>query len=407
MKNLVIISNISIIAFFFLSCEKSIGLKDYNPHHIIKIDLDDSKSQVENLINTIEDVNLIPLELTDSFILSKRPQARVTSDYFYFFDNKQEKLFGFTYEGKFLFQIDNRGNGPEEYIKVANFSLTKDSMITIYDKAKANLLYFDHKNGEFKTNRNIDCQADEVSCLDNNLLVAFTKNLSIFDNDKSSLRLIDSTGSVMKSFLPLPKWIRNSSLRSTTGSDFFYNEIDLRPYLVLPWSTYVFSVSPDSVYCNYYIDFGENNIPNSFFEKFQDKIDSSFDLIMKQIIENNWVFAIDYFQESSNFIFFQSAKKRSIYYTLYNKNNEDIFSSAFDLLPSEWALIFKPFIASYEDTFYSMISAEQLNILMQLEDLTDYRLKKVQSQYKEYKIKYNYRLDDEDFILISYKMKKG
>jgi len=391
-----------ILLILLVSCNKGSEINDYLPNQMIHVSFNDTKKQIDNLINKIDDVNLIPLEIDSTFILSGSPQMRVTSEHIYIFDRMMQEIHGFSKTGKYLFKINHHGRGPGEYVQASNFSLTNNSDISIYDQARGKILVF-AKNGNFLNEKKIDCGADNVAFLNDSLYVAYAKNLTLFDKNKNCIRIINAKGETIKTFLNLPKWITNSSKIQATGSNFTYWK--LSPILVIPWSNYIFSVSPDSVFCNYKVDFGNHNIPESFLVENESRIQNDRQGLIRQIFQNDWAFFLDFFQESSNYVFFQFIKNKDIYYTLFDKKEKEAFSAKFLSLPPEWGLIIKPFLCSNEDTFYSLVSVGQMNLFIQIKELSDLRLLKIQSQYKKYINNIEDDLNEEDQILLSFKMK--
>jgi len=62
-----------------------------------------------------EDLELIPLATKDDCLISQIDKIVFHNDRYYVFDRKQYKVFIFDNSGRFLFKIDNRGQGPGEY----------------------------------------------------------------------------------------------------------------------------------------------------------------------------------------------------------------------------------------------------------------------------------------------------
>jgi hypothetical protein len=400
MKHLLFIF-LSVMAF--MACNGPVvSPSDWVPQQIIKVTLDGPSQEMENMINAIESVDIIPLEYDSTFILSGMPQVRVTSDRIYLFDSNQCQFWGFTREGKYLFHINQRGQGPEEYIQPQTVSLLEDSLLVVFDQGRGDLLYFD-KTGQYNCTKKFHYPAEDIAVLNDSLFVAYSGFSSLFGINKNAVRLLDSKGRDYKTFLPLPKWIQNTHLQSSSGSHFFYNSSS--PLLKIPRSSNIFAITPDTVYCKYYIDFGEQALPEHILVTYQKDIDNYMMDIAKQCKDNDWVWGIDYCQESSKYFFFQSVKGYDIYFTLFNKQTKEVSSSAFQSF-SEWGLIFKPFLYAYEDVFYTMTRVHQMKYLMMLTEMDDNpRILKLQNQYGEYLKHIGHELDDDDFVLLAFTMK--
>jgi len=391
------------LILFISSCVKRSEIKSNIPDQVITVNLNDPKTQVDSFMNEIEDVSLIPLKIDTSVILSDATmQLRVTSKYIYIFDVKFKKLYGFSANGNYQFKIDKFGRGPGEYIQPGNFFVSKDSEISIYDQATKKILFYD-KYGHFIKEKIIDCPANNVAYLADSFFVAYAQNTVFYDKNKDGVKIVKINGMTSKTFLPLPKWISNSKLKLATGSNFSYQ--DFSPRLFLPWSNYVYSITPDSVSCKYKIDFREHNIPESFLSDNETNIDENIIEITKRINDSGWASSIDFYQESSNYCFFTFMLDRDFNYSLFSKKSKKTYTTKFKDLPFGWIFVLKPFLCSYKNSFYTLVSVNQLNCLLQLTTITDPRLIQIQNQYKNYKKNIGIRLDDEDQMLISFKTK--
>lgn len=389
-----------VVFFLFLSCNKKhVNMGEYSPRHEIGVLFDDT-STTQSFLDHIEDINLIPLE-ADELLLSANPQMRVTSDKIIILDESRKLLDVFDHCGKYLFSIEKKGNGPSEYNNIGNI-FVHESMIGVYDHVKSNLLFYDLNNGGiFVKSKHLDCIADEVVPLNDSVFVAYTKDLASFDRDPSGIRIMNGDGKVVKTFLPLPKWIRNNSLRSVEGSIIrFHSEL-----LIFPtWTNKIFSVTPDSIFCKYYLNFGKHSVSEDFLFKNQDRIENDLIGVVREIMNKNWVMTIDFLHETSNYVYFLSSKKDDMYYSLYAKNSKEIHTVNYKHFPEAWRYILIPFIASNNDSFYVYASFEELDNFMKI-DVKDSRLKKVQNQLIEHEKSSRVSVDAENFVCMSIKFK--
>lgn len=106
--------------------------------------------RIENPVNIsvedfIVDIDTIRLETNDRSIMSEILDMYIMDDRFYFLSNNFTTIFIYDKDGKFISKINDRGDGPEEYIKINSFKVDKikkrlilaDSFtrrIFIYDK---------------------------------------------------------------------------------------------------------------------------------------------------------------------------------------------------------------------------------------------------------------------------------
>lgn len=125
MKNTVII-----LIFFSLNCigpnakQKNERLK--NPQ-IETIDLNgqlESKTSEHTLSEAIETLDLVPLEMTKSSLISDIKNIIITTKYIFILDNKIG-ICRFDRTGKYLNKIGKRGEGPGEYQYIESIQVDK------------------------------------------------------------------------------------------------------------------------------------------------------------------------------------------------------------------------------------------------------------------------------------------
>ena len=79
----------------------------------IKVDLD--KPQKVSLFDYFSNIELIPLETNDDVLIGYCEEVICYQNKYYLFDRKQYRVYVFDETGKFIFQINKRGQGPGEY----------------------------------------------------------------------------------------------------------------------------------------------------------------------------------------------------------------------------------------------------------------------------------------------------
>ena len=145
-----IISNVLLILLFFLtvSCDNK---KEALLHNVITLESTVGKYNLLNLSDYIEDIKYIPLETNDSVLIGKGVNIIYENEKIftrsvagcYLFDNK----------GVFCCEIGNRGQGPDDYLLIANtFIFEKD--IYLLDLLGNKLLVYD-VNGFLVENNNL------------------------------------------------------------------------------------------------------------------------------------------------------------------------------------------------------------------------------------------------------------
>jgi hypothetical protein len=400
MKNYIFFLLCSVI---FFACDSKIVIEKHPPRRVIRVSFDNLEEQAKQFIDCIEDVSIVPLDL-DSVIVPYNPQMRVTDERIYIFSKKQKELHVFKNDGSFLFTISRFGGGPKEYIAPTSFGFFSDGNIFIND-ATANILLF-NKNGNFLHKQKIETVAEDLAYFGDSLYLAYVTHFSFLKENKNVIRFIDNNGKTINSFLKLPEWIAQSNSVLSTGTFFSYFKDSAR--LIIPHSNDIYAVCMDSAYCEYNVDFGKYAVPESFMiEHINDIKEGNMTGL---IVEKGWAQAIDFFQENSGYVFFQHLKGQNVFFTLYNKTTNETCSMECntDVFPLEWYLVINSFLCSHDQIFYAFALVGEMNAIREASDealKNDPRMLRLREQYKKYMDSRNVKLEDDDYVLIAYKMK--
>ena len=134
---------VSVLFLSLWSCEAP----DEVPHNPMRVDVD-ARHKV-SVFDIFERVELIPLETTDESIFNHVTILIYHDGVLYIFDAIGEKILAFDLTGKFLFKIDDRGQGPQEYLHINGFEIdSQRNKILVLDPFLNSLIEYD-LNGRF------------------------------------------------------------------------------------------------------------------------------------------------------------------------------------------------------------------------------------------------------------------
>ena len=88
--------------------------------NLADIDISRSHPPKELHIQTVADVEYVPLETTDFFLLDNRPMLSYVSDNYILIWQSRGDIFVFNREGKAIFHFNRLGQGPGEYSRISN-----------------------------------------------------------------------------------------------------------------------------------------------------------------------------------------------------------------------------------------------------------------------------------------------
>ena len=125
--------------FFFLSCT---GWKDKKnmESDIITVNLDErDEISTKDLFSEIQ---LIPLETTPESLIRNITQIKFFEDRYYIHDYSRSQIFVFDREGHFQFALNEKGNGPGEYLNLTDFAIDTTRRNLVVLCAVSNALFF-------------------------------------------------------------------------------------------------------------------------------------------------------------------------------------------------------------------------------------------------------------------------
>jgi hypothetical protein len=91
----------------------------------LSVDID--RRDKVSLFDLFHRVELIPLETTDESLIKEIRKVICANENCYVLDYKQQILFCFDGSGKFVRQISKRGEGPEEFLNIRDFSINESA----------------------------------------------------------------------------------------------------------------------------------------------------------------------------------------------------------------------------------------------------------------------------------------
>ena len=111
--------------------------------------------------------HFIPLETTEACLIGSISDIRITNNRIYILEGKKsEDLLVFDLNGRFITKVGEKGNGPENYVKISDFDIdTANNRIAISDKHRQRMLFFNLDTYRFKYAQNTDFYYSDFICM--------------------------------------------------------------------------------------------------------------------------------------------------------------------------------------------------------------------------------------------------
>ena len=318
--------------FFFLCC----GTPDKEQHNPMLVDID-VRHQV-SLFDIFERVELIPLETTDESIFRRIEKVIYRNGMLFIHDFEGRRIFTFdSVTGSFLFKIDNRGSGPEEYLHIADFEIDQNDRLLILDPFLNSLIEYDLSGRFLRRTRlpEITNFYNSLRCLGDDIIAFWT-----FDG-ANRLKFFDRrTNSIFQEHAPVVVDYRNEV--------YLPRAFAYRNYLVKDsyFDNAVYEIFADGTYTIAYTwDFGRLNNTVSMAQRFPEQRLTTDEFM-------NWAERLRN-SEVVNYIFLHIGGNKKYRYARLMRNNQSI--NLFHSIADEHTLVFTEFSegASFVPLFWT------------------------------------------------------
>ncbi len=326
---------------------------------IVAIDLEkpNNKELVDDFLNSISDVEIVPLETNANSIFSTATSYRpaVYGDDIFFFDFIKSEIFRFNKKGEFVGKISRAGRGPEEYLLGRGISVYNNML---YVLTQTDLKKYDLE-GNYKGTFDISA-GYQIKVLDNGDIAVTNAN----DKDYG-LVIYDSQGVKKGEYFGFPENYKEARLARSPLASLSFNDGNL--YLTNYFSNSILQYNNNGVDTLIKFDFGNYNIepkikdvtPYDLLEAFTEHRESS-------------VMSIDFLSVSEDWIIFYPELYGNTMTVYFNRKSGDYFTNKEFIEPYS-SFLGKHFTPFYYDsstkTYYSLL--RNLDLIEMLETIDE------------------------------------
>jgi hypothetical protein len=295
---------ISLIYFCFAlaSCADKANLEQ---NSLFTIKASFSKEMKLNLSDFAESIEFIPLETDDDCLIGKALKIRYFNNKYYIgsASMQMDRIFVFSENGKYLYQLYKRGLGPDEYTEIEDFDIIDNSNIVVLSYSDPKILIYNLEQNICVLNKRLDVFPRNLAVLNNrfylyNLGVESSQSNGTYNHTAYSFEELDLQGNALGSFHEI-----DDISRTTTYYYSIFNNFDLnkdRLYFNFPLSNIIYEIIDNRLIPSFDIDFGNKKLKENIFDG---NIQSPLDIV-KAIRQYEGVYHIDLFNVTSEFLFF-------------------------------------------------------------------------------------------------------
>lgn len=163
----------------------------------------------------------VSLETSDSILIDKIENIIVENDLIYI--NNNNKCHIFNKSGKCLYKIDNKGEGPNEYLLISQL-IVENKKILIYDGMKRKILRYD-ETGCFIKSINVPLNFMKIEKLENGNFIGYIPNVT--GREKIKFGIFNEQGIFLDSILHNNQFDCKMFLSFEDEGKFFQNNNNL------------------------------------------------------------------------------------------------------------------------------------------------------------------------------------
>ncbi len=279
----------------------------------IKIDVEDTKPLILSEIAC--NISYIILETKPEATIGSVDKIIKYKDLYFIADmQKGATIYSFDSSGKYLFKIQNKGRGPGEYIGIDDFDINRDKeLIIIYDRSGGGIFEYD-LSGSFVKKYPVDLVFESFRHLEGTTLLAYSKymrnpslpqaeNSSIFTFNYQNIKRSATYATFDDKFLLFQKVFKITDNICSSNGSFYIYDFYLNSF---------FSFINDSLAIRWVIDYGKNNIPNSFWSS------SDFISLQNGIVSGRFAGGFENFQVVGDWIIGVYGYRKNMNKLFYN-----------------------------------------------------------------------------------------
>jgi hypothetical protein len=255
--------------FGLSACSSSGNLREeFQKADYISIAVPPNTEELFNFELYVDSVTIIPLETTDESLIRRAYDIIYQNDKVYIFDKFTQELHVFRDDGSFVFNLNKRGRGPEEYLEMRDVEVDENGNIYVLSSQKIHI--YDSLRRLLRTipfslldDHGVSPTGFAFAFDEGYYLYAGAFGLRAPRPDRFAVYKVNSEGVFEgKGWFPV---INN-------GSEFprFFKLVDDRTYIFAPplGNDTLYRFEADAVYPAYYLDYGDRKLPREYYEGF-------------------------------------------------------------------------------------------------------------------------------------------
>jgi hypothetical protein len=166
-----------------------------------------------------EHIRYVPLETSDDCLIGNVSKTLIKNNKIYVADfHMASAIFVFDMNGKFLFKIARKGQGPGEYISFHDFDVNSNGEIFIFDQHRKKFLVY-NDTGKYQHEINADYYFSRFCLIDNKM---YWSDLRERASLLAKLAVYDMTDKTTQFLFKDKKFMDGNGTLNYSGYSFYY-----------------------------------------------------------------------------------------------------------------------------------------------------------------------------------------
>ncbi len=341
------------------------GTVDTSHVETIRIDL---QKPLANLDSLIEEARYVALEEMEHSKIIEIEKIVMADNLILVMDSEGQKVVGFDFDGKYLFDIYRKGKGNQQY---------KYMEYIAYDHQKKEILIVDTRKyiwydltgnylRSYKSQYNFN---DNIALLKDSKL-AYYRDFGNVDrsSNPADLNILDSTGNLISRFLPTTA--QKVNYRATLMNGQLFSDRQAGAIIIPTYSDKIYELSNTSGFkLKYKVHYGINQLPIDYTATVLTNSDLGFKSVRKFENENRWATTF-HLADADNFLCLSSHFQSKIYHTyLSKKTGATLNIEAGKVNKLDGAYFYHS--TTYRDYFVSWVKPEELKAALKNNETTN------------------------------------
>ena len=266
-------------------------------------------------------------------------------------DSPSQAVFIYDMEGHFINKISRRGNGENEYARLADICYDKQTnSLILLAHIPSRLFVYDTKGETLKQSLTLDRSFVKIET-DGKSFMAYQGNVTQGD-DKNNVCKLSKDGKIEDSWFPI-----NEKWESVNKDDVYplSCSVNKRIYFMEPFHRTVYSYDKAAFLPLFSLDFGTHNCPEQYVESYEE-----YDKNKNQ----DYVYDIRAFYETKNYWLFYFIYKGQAHFCVENKQTGETFYTAADKDQEKYFLPFGNFVSFDSNRFVTFIEAVNMDFYL-------------------------------------------